>query len=235
MNIVAIIFVAICFSVPPVFLEISFRQTSYYKQKKTGYFRTLQDKGSYGEYLIYKKLRVYEKTGARFIFNLYLPSQSKNVDATEIDVVMITTKGIYVFESKNYSGWIFGNDKQKTWAQCLPQGKGKKALKEQFFNPVWQNNAHIKALHAVIKSNNIPTFSIITFSDRCTLKEINLSSNNHWVVKRRDVPGVARNIDCACPIVFDQNAVERLFVMLMPYSNVSDELKMQHISQIKNL
>jgi hypothetical protein len=157
------------------------------------------------------------------------------VDATEIDVVMITTKGIYVFESKNYSGWIFGNDKQKTWTQCLPQGKGKKALKEQFFNPVWQNNAHIKALHAVIKSNNIPTFSIITFSDRCTLKEINLSSNNHWVVKRRDVPGVARNIDCACPIVFDQNAVERLFVMLMPYSNVSDELKMQHISQIKNL
>ena len=136
MNIVAIIFFAICLSVPPVFLEISFRQTSYYKQKKKGYFRTLLDKGSYGEYLIYKKLRAYEKTGARFIFNLYLPSQSKNVDATEIDVLMITTKGIYVFESKNYSGWIFGNDKQKTWTQCLPQGKGKKALKERFFNPV---------------------------------------------------------------------------------------------------
>ncbi|NLK22184.1 MAG: NERD domain-containing protein [Epulopiscium sp.] len=26
---------------------------------------------------------------------------------------------MYVFESKNYSGWIFGNEKDKNWTQML--------------------------------------------------------------------------------------------------------------------
>jgi hypothetical protein len=54
---------------------------------------------------------------------------------------MISTKGIFVFESKNYSGWIFGSEKNRYWTQTLPKNS-----KNKFFNPIWQNKAHIKAL-----------------------------------------------------------------------------------------
>lgn len=38
----------------------------------------------------------------------------KNDGSTiELDIVMIHETGIYVFESKNYSGWIFGSEKKQ--------------------------------------------------------------------------------------------------------------------------
>lgn len=41
--------------------------------------------------------------------NCYIPNRSG--DKTEIDMIMLCQKGIYVIENKNYSGWIFGNEK----------------------------------------------------------------------------------------------------------------------------
>jgi hypothetical protein len=77
------------------------------------------EKGKSGEYLVYKVLQNYEKDGAKFLFNCYLPKNNNN-DTTEIDVIMIHNSGIYVFESKNYSGWIFGSEHQQKWTQTLP-------------------------------------------------------------------------------------------------------------------
>ena len=38
-----------------------------------------------------------------------------NGKKTEIDVLMIYKSGIYVFESKNYGGWIYGDQYEDTW------------------------------------------------------------------------------------------------------------------------
>lgn len=52
-----------------------------------------------------------------------------------IDLLMIHEKGIFVFESKNYSGWIFGSADQLNWTQSLQNGK-----------PVWgQDCTHCMA------------------------------------------------------------------------------------------
>lgn len=51
-----------------------------------------------------------------------------------------------VFESKNYSGWVFGSENQKNWYQTLPMGKGRQSSKETFLNPIMQNRLHIKSL-----------------------------------------------------------------------------------------
>lgn len=56
------------------------------------------DVGSYGEYCIFKLLKSYESQGAKFLFNVYLPKGEN--ETTEIDVLMICSQGIYVFESK---------------------------------------------------------------------------------------------------------------------------------------
>ena len=59
---------------------------------------------------------------------------------TQVDHIVASKFGIFVLETKNYSGWIFGSEKQRTWTQVL---KGKKS---QFQNPLRQNFAHIAAL-----------------------------------------------------------------------------------------
>ena len=66
--------------------------------------------GSYGEKLTAKELKRVNFFGrkGKILRNVYLPKE--NGQTSEIDLLYITEKGIFVFESKNYSGWIFGND-----------------------------------------------------------------------------------------------------------------------------
>ena len=59
---------------------------------------------------------------------------------TQIDHVLVSTKGIFVIETKHYSGWVFGSHKQPKWTQTTRWGKYK------FQNPLYQNHKHIKEL-----------------------------------------------------------------------------------------
>ena len=58
--------------------------------------------------------------------NIYVPKD--NNETSEIDVIFITQKGIFVIESKNYSGWIFGDEKSSYWTAMLPNREKKQVL-----------------------------------------------------------------------------------------------------------
>ncbi|WP_350617509.1 nuclease-related domain-containing protein, partial [Pseudomonas sp. HY7a-MNA-CIBAN-0227] len=64
-----------------------------------------------------------------------------NGGSTQIDHVIVSIYGIFVIETKNYKGWIFGNEKQRQWTQAFPNGR-----KYKFQNPLRQNYLHIKTL-----------------------------------------------------------------------------------------
>ena len=72
--------------------------------------------------------------------DLYL--RKKNGEYSQIDIVVATPQGLIAIEVKDYSGWIFGNERQKYWTQILNYGKEK----YRFYNPIMQNAGHIKAL-----------------------------------------------------------------------------------------
>ena len=74
---------------------------SYYNITKTPFILIGRNIGSYGEYLIYETLKHLESERAKFLFNLYIPTY--NGKTTEIDAVMISQCGIFVFESKTDS------------------------------------------------------------------------------------------------------------------------------------
>lgn len=206
-----------------------FRKTEYYKQTHKNLLTFLSDKGSYGEYLTYKELKRYEKSGAKFLFNCYLPAQDEKT--SEIDVMMLHTSGFYVFESKNYSGWIFGSEDGKTWTQTLPSGR--EAHKEHFYNPVMQNRTHIKWLKKQI-GDSIPIHSIIVFSERCELKDITMHSNDIKVINRYDLPFVVSSLSKETPDVVSASTIEEMHIKLLKYVNVSKEIKEQHIRDIEN-
>ena len=209
----------------------NYKKTTYYEQTKTPYLKLRSDVGKLGEYMIYKNLKKYEKTGAKFLFNVYIPK--KDEETTEIDVVMICKKGIFVFESKNYSGWIFGDEKSFKWTQSLPSGR--KSHKEQFYNPIMQNKTHIKYLAELLEDDNLIFHSVIAFSDRCTLKSVTLNSKDIKVINRYNVDIAVQNICSNTPSnILSESDVINIYDKLLPYTQVDESLKQQHIENINN-
>ena len=99
-----------------------------------------------------------------FIFNnLTLPAS--NNGSTQIDHVVISKFGIFVVESKNYKGWIFGSVDGKVWTQSLPGGR-----KFTFQNPIHQNWAHIMALKELMPFVGDNFRNLVVFSERCEFK-----------------------------------------------------------------
>lgn len=59
---------------------------------------------------------------------------------TQIDHVILSRYGVFVIETKNMSGWIFGGESQARWTQVMRRHKS------QFQNPLRQNYHHLKVV-----------------------------------------------------------------------------------------
>lgn len=206
-----------------------FKKGSYYKITHNSFLFTIFDAGWNGEYQIYNRLRNYENMGGKFLFNCYLPKE--NGETTEIDVLLINSNGIYVFESKNYSGWIFGDEKAKNWTQVLPKGRGR-SHKEHFFNPIIQNNVHIKWLRNIV-GEEIPVYSIIAFSERCTLKKINVTNQDVQVINRHMIVNAVNKAENIQSSKLSMEEINELYNKLYPFTQVTEEQKLQHVQNIK--
>lgn len=185
-----------------------------------------ENKGQFGEYLteyILSKVKGYN----HILQNLYIPISNNRT--TEIDLVMIHKKGIFVFESKNYSGWIFGSIDQKQWTQCLPNKE-----KYRFYNPIMQNRTHINALQKITGVDNEAFFSFIIFSKRCELKKVPERSAEFEILKRDELKYRLENIieSSDKKEIFSAEQLDLLKNKLIPYTNVSEEIKRKHIEDI---
>jgi len=109
---------------------------------------------------------------------------STDTGTTQIDHVVVSFYGIFVIETKNYKGWIYGNEDSEQWTQNI---FGKKS---SFMNPLHQNYAHVKAIKAHLSPYpNLPIISIVAFSANCDLK---VKTTSHVVYFHR-VCGVIRS------------------------------------------
>jgi len=212
------------------FANREYKKSSYYQVTHHSFIATRLNIGRNGEYLTYKCLKRYEAEGAKFLFNVYVPKA--NGETSEIDVMMIHHKGIFVLESKNYSGWIFGNETKKMWTQTLPAGRGR-SRKESFYNPIMQNQSHIKHLKEFL-GKPIQAWSVIVFSERCTLKKVQLKSNDIYVIKRNRVARTVKNICKSIPneLLSDTDIID-IYNCLYPFTQVDSTVKEEHIKNIQ--
>ena len=223
--------ILIIFTIIFIVKYTKYKKSAYYQITKQPYFSLRRNSGKYGEYLTYKCLKHFEKNGAKFLFNIYVPKERD--ETSEIDVLMICKKGLFVFESKNYSGWIFGSENRKNWYQTLPTGRGR-CNKVSFYNPIMQNSSHIRYLKAFI-GRRAPIKSIIVFSDKCTLKDVQIRSNDVRVINRYNVASVVSDIcNQISGDLLTDNDITEIFDKLFPYTQVDETVKKQHISNIHN-
>lgn len=117
--------------------------------------------------------------------------QKPNGEYTQVDVAVATKAGIIVFEVKDYSGWIFGNEHQKYWTQLLAYGKEK----HRFYNPVMQNSGHIQAIRQCLQQNpDTPIYSVIVFFGSSEFKDVTCNANNTFIIYPRSIQQVVSEI-----------------------------------------
>lgn len=146
-------------------------------------------RGEWSERRVILKL-LKEGINPKAIFHdLYI--QKPSGEYTQVDVVVATKAGIIVFEVKDYSGWIFGNEYQKYWTQLLAYGKEK----HRFYNPVMQNAGHIKAIRQCLPQNpGIPIYSVIVFFGNSEFKHVTCNADNTFVIYPHSIRQVVSEI-----------------------------------------
>lgn len=183
--------------------------------------KVLLDKGLTGEYLSFFALNQI-RGEHRTLFNIYVPK--KRGGHTEIDLLFIHETGLYVVESKNYSAWIYGNGDHKNWTQVFPNGK-----KYPFYNPIRQNEAHIRALQFILKEVSPDVYeNIVVFSERCKLKSVVFMQERTYVIKRPDLKGLIKKLTTERLPVFTKEEVQSIYNQLKQYAQADERQIAEH-------
>lgn len=113
-------------------------------------------KGWFGEKSVSNGLAKLDPRTYTVFHDLYLP-RPDGQGTTQLDHVVVSPFGIFVIETKNYRGWIFGSEKQREWTQQIYKRK------ERFQNPLHQNHLHIRALMDFLDLTESSFHSVVFF------------------------------------------------------------------------
>ena len=95
-----------------------------------------------GEMLVSKAIQKHFRSPSYHLLNHITLKHGDST--TQIDHILVSSYGVFVIETKNYSGWIFANAKHETWTQVLFKAKFK------FQNPIHQNHRHVLAVRELL-------------------------------------------------------------------------------------
>jgi len=119
-------------------------------------------KGIFGEFIVNLNIKLFlDKKQYHLIKNITLPTED---GSTQIDHIIVSKYGIFVIETKNMKGWIFGSSNQKIWTQKIYKYSYK------FQNPLHQNYKHTKTLESLLGLSEKKFFSVIVFIGKSTFK-----------------------------------------------------------------
>ena len=119
-------------------------------------------KGVVGEFQVNLAAKFFLNKNIYTLFkNVTLPTED---GTTQIDHVIVSRYGVFVIETKNMKGWIFGGQRQKTWTQKIYRHTTK------FQNPLHQNYKHTQTLQAALELDPGEVFPVVVFVGDSTFK-----------------------------------------------------------------
>jgi restriction system protein len=145
-------------SILPMFLLLGFMAVGIKVLKRPSV------KGMIGEAVVnWAGLSRLEKGRYRVMKNVFIPSIASE-GMTELDHVVVSAHGIFVIETKNYSGWIFGSEQDRMWTRTNYGNKCK------FLNPLIQNKGHVDSLAAFLGLPRSAFHPVVFFIGDATIK-----------------------------------------------------------------
>ena len=177
-------------------------------------------KGSIGEAKVNTKLNFL---GNEYISLNDILIKSSNGNTSQIDELVLSEYGIFIIETKNYKGWIFGNEKSENWTQVIFKEK------HTFRNPIKQNWSHVYALKNVLSEfPNIHYFPIVVFTGDATLKDI--ESTVPVIYSNRLISTIKNLSSEKC---LSQTEVEKIKSILESVEITEKMARKEHVKNIK--
>ncbi len=172
-------------------------------------------KGKAGEKAVIRSLAKLPDGEFVLLNDLLLPAEN---GTSQIDHIVLSGKGLFVIETKNYSGIISGSEKSSTWTQNIYGNK------KSFKNPVYQNYGHIKTLEKILAGfENIPYYSIVAFPEKAKL---NVKSEKANVVFYKDIANVITKTEAEA--VISSDTIQAIKDKLLAENIVDNEMRKAH-------
>lgn len=176
-------------------------------------------KGKKGEKSVARLLKQLPDNQYVVLNNLLLTTEK---GSTQIDHVIVSVFGIFVIETKNYQGWIFGGDHTDQWTQSIYGNK------YHFYNPVYQNASHIRALKKILVGyKDVSFISIIVFMEKASLQVISREAHLIYLSK------LLRTIHYYDEECLSWKQVHEIIDILCYYVNHDKNTQEQHIANVK--
>jgi len=163
------------------------------------------------ELLINNQIDIYKKV----IRDVKIPTE--NGKTTQIDNILITTKGIFVIENKNWNA-IVKNDPNGNWYEI---SGGKRIDLNQ--NPIKQNKYHIDNLKKVLKKENDNLFfSIVVLGYNATKDlDIDEEKENVKIIHIYEITNTIINILLSTEeILLSHEEIDQIYLKLKQYDLV---------------
>ena len=157
--------------------------------------------------------------------NLYIPTAKGGV--TEIDLVAFTDRGLLVFETKNISGTIYGDEDSDQWYAAVHNKNN------YFYNPLKQNAMHIKYLYKVV-GLNIPIYSIVVFSNRCSIEYLPDCFNDVYVCQMSTLRETIDEIFDENPPCVSSIVLNIVCKSIEKYTHPSEEVIRKHREYVRS-
>lgn len=159
--------------------------------------------------------------------DIMLPTQ---YGTTQIDHIVVCPYGIFVIETKNYKGWIFGHENSEEWKQSLLGKKrfwGWSSEQHKFRNPIRQNQAHTRAIKRIISEvGDFRIIPIVVFSDRADLK---ITTPNHIVVNWSSLRSVIKQYNTPC---ISDDEIKRIINKINSANIIDEHARESHASSV---
>ncbi len=156
----------------------------------------LRSGGNRGEYRVNAGLSSHlDKNVYRLIEDVTLPVGD---GTTQIDHLVVSRYGIFVIETKDMTGWIFGHPDNARWTQVIYGDR------YRFQNPIRQNYKHVKAVQELLCLSRVQVLNVVAFVGDCEFKT---------PMPPAVVQGVSELVDfirSRRAIVFDEDELPRL-------------------------
>jgi len=122
-----------------------------------------QIKGWFGETLLHRHLQFHlDKKLYIVLHDIMLPTDDGTT--TQIDHIIVSQWGVFVIETKTYSGWIYGDEYEPQWTVVHFNRK------DRFQNPLRQNYKHIATLSERLGISKEYFRTVIAFSGESKFK-----------------------------------------------------------------
>ena len=175
-------------------------------------------RGKKGELNVKLRLRMLSSDNYKVLNNLFVNTYGQT---TQIDHVVVSVYGIFVIETKYYKGWIYGGANSEYWTQNIYGNK------YQFYNPLQQNQGHVRALKHLLKDLPSNVFvSIVAFSRQATLKNRFLDNVVYWNQINRVIRSYSQKI-----ISIEQ--AQHAYNTLLEANIESKDSRKQHVQNVR--